>query len=557
MGRMIMKVAVYCRVSTDSENQLNSLNNQRKYYNDYCTKNGHDLYHVYADEGLTGTNLKREQFLNMLHDAGLSVKRNDQNKITTETSNRKPLFDYIITKDVSRFSRNMRAGEVIDNLVEQGVNILFEQNGIDTSDENYDMYLNLFLNFAQQESIDRSMKVKFGLQQRAIEGKFHFGSDRLYGYYYDLETKKIKLIPEEAEVVKKVFDLYLNHDMGSSMIANVLNSDGLKTQNNKIWTANRIVQILKQEKYTGESPLLKYTYGSVKKQNRNRVLKDKESWIFHDDIFEPIIDKKTFEDAKSIMSKRSKGKRGINTPKNIFSKKLKCARCGKNYIRSNQKQGENTYYFYSCATRRRTKNCDNNSITLLRLESELKPYQDYKLYELLTKEKEFIIKTLKLNIQMIRPKKLMAEKNKDKLIDQIKKKESDIDKLLESFINSSDIVKNTVEKKIEEIQKEKDELQDQLIDFEEGNFDREINRNLELIESINRLVEKKRTFTQEEVLEFISEIVVDGSEINFKFRYEKMLPNADDFKSMNHYFKDHLKGLMSDLDYIKEQLKLH
>src|SRR5690606_20404989 len=117
------KVAIYTRVSTEQESQLNSLKNQKSYYNDYCKEKGFDFdftNHLYADEGLTGTNIKRDAFQRMLYDAGLD-KVTDEISTRYVLSDRKPKFSYIITKDVSRFSRNTDVISVVRLLRKKNV----------------------------------------------------------------------------------------------------------------------------------------------------------------------------------------------------------------------------------------------------------------------------------------------------------------------------------------------------------------------------------------------------------------------------------------------------
>lgn len=547
-----MKVAIYARVSTDSENQLNSLDNQQKYYNDYCKKNDLKMVNMYVDEGLTGTKLKREQFLNMLHNAGLNIIQ-DEDGIRFRVSKREPEFEYIITKDVSRFSRNVNAIQAVKMLRKKGVYVLFEQNNIDTKDDKYEFMLNLFLNFAQQESIDRSTKVKFGLEQRAKDGKYHFGSERLYGYQYNTETKEISIIHKEAEIVKRIFDMYVNDLLGSRQIADILVKEGHKTQNDKNWNANSIVRVLKQEKYTGSVNLLKYTYGDVTDEGRQKKLKNQDEWVYKESLLPQIIDHETYQKAQKIMSSRTSDNKGTNTPRNLFSKKLKCAKCGKNYIRSNQKQGEHIYYFYACATRRRTKECDNASVTLLRLEEEMKPYQDYKLHEILTQRKNTFNKLIQSNIGALEIKKKLSHKNKDSIRSRISEIESEVDTLIDSFISSSSTVKKAVERKIEALEKEKEKLELDLINYNEATIDAEINEYINTMNHLNKRSQQK-TFTLEEVLEFISQIVIDDGEIKIEFAFEKLLP-TDDFTSIKDFMLDNLDKISAILKDAKDKFE--
>lgn len=543
-----MEVAVYARVSTESENQLNSLKNQQSYYLDYCREKGYKLTDIYADEGLTGTNMKREEFLRMLHDAGLNMIKDD---ISTRfiISNRKPKFEYIITKDVSRFARNTNVMEVVKLLREKGVYLLFQNANIDTKDDNYQFLLNMFLNFAQQESIDRSQKVKFGLKQRARQGKLHFGSERLFGYGYDKDSKEIYLIQNEAEIVQKMFELYTVDKLGSRQIADLLNSKGYKTQNDKIWNANAVVRILKNEKYTGNVHLLKYSYGDVTKENRQKKLTNEKNWEYKQDLIPSIITVETYQLAMEIMESRS-GERGKNTPKNIYSKKIKCVKCGKNYIRTSQIQKGTTYYFYACATRRRTKECDNNSVTLKRLEKELQPYCDGLLYEILVKRKNTLCTVIDTHILGLQTRMGISVKRKDELHNSIQDKENEINKLLDSFLDSSDMVKKAVERKIDKIETERKELESELLKYEDKSINSEMTRLKETKEYILKSSQQK-TFTMEEVLSFVYQIKVDGDKLDIEFTFDKLLPKANTAKE---FLFDYGKDMLSILGDIKSIL---
>lgn len=516
-----IKGVVYARVSTDDDKQLNSLENQRNYYIDYFREKGWQLVEIYADEGITGTSVKkREDFKRMLYDAGIN-ELVDSYSTRYIMSDREPKFNYIVTKDVSRFARNTNIMEVVKTLRKKGVYIYFQNADIDTKDENYQFLLNLFLNFSQQESIDRSQKVKFGLKQRAKEGKYHFGYDRLYGYIYDKDTKEFSLVEDEAETVKMIFDLYINDKIGSSQIAKILNQKSKKTVNGLKWTADAVVRALKQEKYTGSVNLLKYTYGDVTDENRSKTVKDPSEWVRHEELLPPIITADIYNKAQEIMSGRATDKHGINTPKNIFSKKLKCARCGKNYIRSNQKQGGKTYYFYSCATRRRLKECDNSTVTLIQLEEYMQPYCNGGLYEVLSKHRNALSSLIGKKVKLLESQKNSSGGNKDKLISEIEQKESEINGLFDSFLSSSDTVKKALERKIESLEKERTELERQLLSLDSDTFDSQIEKLKNLQKKIDNSIEKK-TYTMEEVLDFIEYIHIDGKILKPEFSFAKL-----------------------------------
>ncbi|MCQ5364146.1 recombinase family protein [Anoxybacillus salavatliensis] len=531
-----MKIAVYCRVSTDTENQLHSLENQQKHYIQYAQEKGYEIVKIYADEGLSGTNVKRKEFLAMIYDAGLDIKKDEDGKYIFSISERKPKFEYIITKDVSRFARNVNAIEIAQMLREKGVYILFENVGIDTKDVNYRFMLNMFLNFAEHESVDRSKKVQFGLKRRAKEGKYHF-SERMFGYIYDTENKCVRIVEEEAAIVREIFDMYTKQKIGSRKIADILNERGLKTTHDKIFTAPRITTILKNEHYTGTVTLNKWTMGEVTSSNRKRKTKDESEWVRVANAIPAIISKETFEHAQQIMNERSQKigvhKRGLKMPIDEFSKKIVCGKCGSNYIRNAQTQNGNKYYFYNCANRRRTKQCDNKSVSLLRLEKGIQYYMYKGLHKVLNRMKDGMIHGLKEKILKLEQKKDRAKHERKSIEQQIIEKKKEIDLLIESFLKQkgSETVAKIIEKKIEHLENERQALERQKLEYDDIEIDKEIERakmEIEIIEDMS----KRKTFTRQEVLERIACITVDEEgEIGFIFGLtDSFKPNVEEVR---------------------------
>jgi len=531
-----LKVAVYCRVSTDTENQLHSLENQQKHYIEYAQKHGYEIVKIYADEGLSGTNVKRKEFLKMIYDAGLDIKKDEEGKYIFSISDRKPKFEYIITKDVSRFARNVNAIEIAQMLREKGVYILFENVGIDTKDSNYRFMLNMFLNFAEHESVDRSKKVQFGLKRRAKEGKYHF-SERMFGYIYDIENKCVRIVEEEAAIVREIFEMYTKQKIGSRKIADILNERGIKTTHSKIFTASRVTTILKNEHYTGTVTLNKWTMGEVTSTNRKRKTKDESEWIRVENAIPAIIDRETWEKAQQIMNERSRQigvhKRGLKTPIDEFSQKIVCGKCGSNYIRNAQMQNGKKYYFYNCSNRRRTKQCDNKSVSLLRLEKGIQYYMNGGLHKVFNTMKDGMIQGLKEKILKLEHKKDRAKHERKNIEQQIIEKKQEIDLLIESFLKekSSETVAKIIENKIEQLEIERQALERQKLEYDEIEIDKEIERakrEIEIIEDMS----KRKTFTRQEVLERIACITVDEEgEIGFIFGLtDSFKPNVEEVR---------------------------
>ena len=230
----MIKVATYCRVSTDKEDQANSFESQQKYFRDYIERHPDwELYDIYADEGITGTSTKkRVRFNQMISDA-----HNGRYKI-------------ILTKEVSRFSRN-----ILDTIVYTrelkalGVNVIFMNDGINTADPDAELRLSIMGSLAQEESRKTSARVKWG-QSRRMEQGVVFGRSMLG---YDVNDGKMTINPEGAEIVRLIFQKYGLEKKGTSVIARELREAGYKTYTgNTKWNNTHIIKILKNEKYVGD-----------------------------------------------------------------------------------------------------------------------------------------------------------------------------------------------------------------------------------------------------------------------------------------------------------------
>lgn len=238
-----LRVAAYCRVSSDSEEQATSYETQIEHYTSYI-KNHPDwvLAGIYADDGITGTNTKKHEEFNRMIDDCMAGK-----------------IDMIITKSISRFARNtLDCLKYIRQLKEKNIPVYFEKENINTLDSKGQVLLTIMASLAQQESQSLSQNVKLGLQYRYQQGVIQFNCARFLGYTKD-ENKRLVVVPEEAEIVKRIYREYLE---GASMlkIARGLEADGiLNGAGNERWHTSNINNILRNEKYIGDA-LLQKTY---------------------------------------------------------------------------------------------------------------------------------------------------------------------------------------------------------------------------------------------------------------------------------------------------------
>ena len=223
----MIKVASYCRVSTDKDDQANSFESQQKYFKEYIARRPNwELYEIYADKGITGTSTKkRVKFNQMINDAHMGK------------------FHIIITKEVSRFSRNiLDTISYTRELKAIGVIVIFLNDGIATSDGDAELKLSFLGSLAQEESRKTSARVKWG-QTRRMEQGVVFGRSMLG---YDVKDGKMTINPEGAEIVKLIFHKYGNEKKGTSVIARELREAGYKSYTgNTKWSNTHIIKILK------------------------------------------------------------------------------------------------------------------------------------------------------------------------------------------------------------------------------------------------------------------------------------------------------------------------
>lgn len=311
----MIRVAAYCRVSTEHDDQINSFESQKKYFADYISKNENwELYEIYADEGISGTSTrKRTQFLHMLNDA----------------YDKK--FDILLTKEISRFSRNtLDLIRYTRELKEFGIEVFFLSEGFSTMDPDAEFRLTLLGSNAQDEVRKTSTRVKWG-QQRQMERGVVFGRSLLG---YDVKDGNIFINPEEAETVRLIFYKYVNERKGTTVIARELREAGLRTHSGSSkWSNSHIVKILKNEKYCGDL-VQKKTITPDYLSHQKRSNRGEEEMIKIENHHDPIIDRETWNQAQEILktSNKNNGEDSGHSNRYIFSGKIRCGECGSSFV---------------------------------------------------------------------------------------------------------------------------------------------------------------------------------------------------------------------------------
>lgn len=280
-----LRVTYYSRVSTTSEEQQNSLKNQQNYFEEIIKKNKNWTYiNGYIDNGITGTSdIKRTSFMEMIKDA-------NENK-----------FDLIITKEISRFSRNtLDSIKYTRELLHNGVGVLFINDNINTILPDSELRLTIISSLAQDEIRKLSDRVKFGMKESIKKGNI-LGNQKLYGYK---KTKdKYEINEQQAKVIIKIYKLYANKNKSLHEIARVLKNENIKTNNNKYFSATSLSRLIRNPKYKGyyvggKCEVIDYMTKKVK-------LIPKNKWIMYKDYDKvpPIVSEYLWNKANRKINK--------------------------------------------------------------------------------------------------------------------------------------------------------------------------------------------------------------------------------------------------------------
>ena len=320
-----LRVAAYARVSSSSEDQLNSYRVQNQYYSELISSNPDwEMVDIYADEGITGTSVeKREDFQRMMQDC------------------RKGKIDRILVKSISRFARNTKdCLAAVRELKELGVSVQFEEQGIDTSKMSSEMVTAIIASLAQKGSESISGNVQWGYQKRMESGKFNTCKAP---YGFTLHEGKLSIIEDEAAVVRFIFQLYLN-GLNGYEIANTLSQQEIPPGREMgTWKDSSIYYILKNERYAGNAVVGKSYSTTTFPHKKVRNHGEREMYLLPDSN-PPIISSEVFDRVQTLLQSRKNAHIGsTNQP---FSRKLYCANCG----RSLKRKFTNDKMYWVCNT---------------------------------------------------------------------------------------------------------------------------------------------------------------------------------------------------------------
>lgn len=304
-----LKVTDYARVSTEHIEQKKSLQNQVEHFQEYIKQNKNWTYvEGYIDDGITGTSdIKRDNFMKMIEDAKLGK------------------FDLIITKEISRFSRNtLDSIKYTRLLLSYGVFVLFVNDNINTALPDSELRLTIMASMAQDEIRRLSERVKFGMNRAILRGEL-LGNNLLYGYKKDKNTKNLTIIENEANVIRRIYKLYVIDKYSLSKIANLLNKENITTREGNKWSSTSISRMITNPKYKGfycgkKSEVIDYMTKKIKHL-------DSTKWITYEnkEKIPQIIDEILWDKANRRLNSRKKHKNNTNN-KYLYSGKIFCSK---------------------------------------------------------------------------------------------------------------------------------------------------------------------------------------------------------------------------------------
>lgn len=455
-----LRVCYYCRVSTDSDVQLNSLDNQLEYYENYIKSKPKWIFSGgYIEEGKTGVRVDiRPSFKKMIHDA-------KHNK-----------FDLIITKEVSRFARDLEDSiHYIRELKDSGVGVFFENQNLNTFDSNSELILNIMFNLAQDESRKLSSRVKFGHRQ-AIENGHVLGSSNITGYKKD--NCKLVIVENEAKFIKTLFELYSSGKYGFQKLSKKLSELGYLNKKGKLYDKDSLKRMIENPKYKGYYRAKTYEILDYRtKRRKKNSLDDQVLYKCKDGSIPAIISEELWDQANKILKSRTKGYENNNYwsggLKYAFSSKIYCKEHNTNFQRSHGSKNKNRPT-WSCSMylQHRLAACESPIIAEIDLYNIMSSIMNniipqkkkivdnmLKLYENIDRNDHYYkeLELLNTNIKIIEEKKSMALDlvfNGDISKDSLKMQFEKYDQEIKSF----NVKKTMIIKQIERLNNSHDNL---------------------------------------------------------------------------------------------------
>ncbi len=522
----VMKIAAYCRVSTEKEAQIDSLEKQIEFFNEFTKKNGYELYKLYADEGISGKQIKhRKQFQQMMIDA--KAKK----------------FDKVVVKDVSRFARNtVDLLQSVRELKSYGVQVDFLNNG-EVMEGGSEFILTILGAMAQQESANMSKRVKFGKDITAKKGRVPnlvFGYDKIPDERYTL-----KINEEEAKIVKEIFESYVYKGIGTTKIAWNLNDRGIRTKKTKSkWVQTSIVRMLKNPIYTGRVTNKKSEVTDFITGTRKEL--PEEEWIVVERPEMRIISDELFNRAQELLEQRSNEFKLNNKREKteyVFSTLIYCKHCGYSFRRIKRKYTADgpEYIRWVCSGRNSmgVNHCPNT--TVIDEEELLNAIKIY-LKSIIKNKKDFM-KAVEKEFEKITKLRENNERSEESLLKEIEKVTVKKQKYMEMFqneiINIQELKKytNPLNEDIARLERELKLITSEI--KEKDVLEKELNKTIKTVDDIlnNQTITNAMLKTIIDVIEVDSDSNVEvrlkllneiGTNEPVITRFEDIYKNAED-----------------------------
>ena len=524
-----LRVTYYCRVSTDSDVQINSLENQLDYYRNYIKSNTNWVFvEGYYDEGITGVVInKRDDFKRMIRDAKLNK------------------FDLIVTKEVSRFARDLEDSiHTIRELRDYGVGLFFENQALNTFDPNSEMTLNTLFSVAQEESKKLSSRVKFG-HKRAMEKGHVLGSSNITGYKKD--NCKLIIVEEEAKFIRTLFELYATGEYGFHKLSKKLSTLGYLNKKGRLYDKDSLKRMIKNPKYKGfyrshEHEIMDYRT----KRRKNIPIEEQNIHKTEEEIIPPIVSEELWDKANEILKTRTESYKdnnfwsgGLKYP---FSSKIYCKDCNANFQRSHGSRRKNRPT-WSCGMylQYRVEACVSPIIAEVDLYNILKQIMD----NILPNKDSIVDSMLALYNNIDKTNEYDREIN---IIDKEIKIIEDKKTLAFDMVFNGDITRESLKSQFDSFEKDLQRL---------NKRKEEILRQIDILEQSNDNIDKMAKSIQEEIdggsieefiRKFVDEIIVSKIDEN---RYNVKL---DIYLNLFGAERSHTKGAKHINGYLGNEI---
>lgn len=506
-----LKMVGYGRVSTDEEKQLDSLQNQIEFFTQFAESRNYQLIHVYADEGISGKQLKkRDEFMKMLSDAEIYQ------------------FDVVVVKDVSRFARNtVDLLTSIRKLKGMGVNVLFVNNNQQTMGES-EFVITLLGAMAQEESANLSKRVKFG---KAINAKKGRVPREILGYD-KVDNYTLKVNEEGASLVRRIYTMYLSGDCGMAHIATILRGEQIRTPKGCAFTEGYIRRVLTNPIYCGT--LVNHKTVTVDFINGKRVALAEDEQYFHDRPELAIVSKEDYDAVQRIREQRcmmqtanGKDPRRRYSSRYLFSGLVRCAQCGRTMIRQNNKRPNGVVdSYWRCPSGTGMKHDDHCENRVFIRDDELRSALSEMLDSIISDKQAFAallksaIETKANDTQRVEEETTSIEQRRIRLL---KQKEKYVELCVNEAITMDELKQYTIKiiKQLEILENEARELEGK------KNFSRRIRDSINAcLEEINKFLALD-DIKNSDLKRFLAQIEVGNDrQVTFVFRTDDIM-NGD------------------------------